>query len=256
MMKNTQNVKGNEGGMIVIVGSVSTMYITDGTVNLLKGMQGKMLATGMAAAVEGMAGSVANSAMLAMYDGESVQHFGCYIGEKMVIGTFENIGFGDGDEVQMIVTRLDEQAFFAHAVIRTKDALLWMPFSINKGRLGIASWIAKLLLGIGMAGIAFLLCLRFFMGGFESNFHLIRALGPYFLGVGGVIGYLTYRSSIDDGLYAETILKRIGFKSPWRINLSPYSQARLGTGASYQVYDLRKVFRAYGSLRKTAQAAP
>lgn len=236
--------------MKVIAGSVATLYITDGTVNLLKGMQGKMLATGMAAAVEGMAGSVANSAMLAMYDGESVQHFGCYIGEKMVIGTFENIGFGDGDDVKMIVTEIDEKAYFAHAVIRTKDALLWMPFSINKGRLGIAKWIAKFLLGICIAGIAFLLFLQFFISGFKSHLDLLLTMAPVFFSISAIIGYLTYRSSIGDGLYAETILKRIGLKDPWRINLSPFSQARLGTGASYQVYDLRRVLRAYGSQAK------
>lgn len=246
----------NECEMIVIAGRIATMYITDGTVNLLKGMQGKMLATGMTAAVEGMAGSAANSAMLAMYDGESVQHFGCYIGEKMVIGTFENIGFGDGDQVTMIATKLDEQAYFAHAVIRPKDALLWMPFSINKGRLGIAKWIATFLLANGIAGLAFLLFLQFSIAAFDSHSELILFMGPVIFAVGSIIGFLTYKSSTLDGLYAESILRRIGFKAPWRINLSPYSQARLGTGASYQVYDLRKVFRAYGSLRKPAQAAP
>jgi hypothetical protein len=252
MTKSTQQ---DDSEMKVIVGSVATLYVTDGTVNLLKGMQGKMLATGMAAAVEGMAGTVASSAMLAMYDGESVQHFGCYIGENMVIGTFENIGFCDGDEVKMIVTKLDDHAYFAHAVIRTKDALLWMPYCINKGRLGIASWITKMQLSIGVAGLLFLLCLRFFLGGFESNWNLLVTFTPYILGVGGLIGFLTYCSSTGEAIYAETILKRIGLKTPWRINLSPYSQARLGTGASYQVYDLRKVLKAYGTDNKPIKAA-
>lgn len=252
-MKTTQS---NEDEMTIIVGSVATMYVTDGTVNLLKGMQGKMLAAGMAGAVEGMAGTVANSAMLAMYDGESVQHFGCCIGEKMVIGTFENIGFVDGDQVTMIVSKLDEQAYFAHAVIRPKDALLWMPFSINKGRLGIAKWIATLLLAIGIVGLAFLLFLQLFITAFESHSDLILFMGPIIFAVGSIIGFLTYKSSTHDGLYAESILKKIGFKAPWRVNLSPYSQARLGTGASYQVYDLRKALRAYDSLRDPTRAAP
>jgi hypothetical protein len=240
--------------MNVIVGSVTTLHITDGTVNLLKGMQARMLAAGMAAAVEGMAGSLASSAMMSMYDGESVQHFGCYIGENMIIGTFENIGFCDGDEVKMIVTKLDEHAYFAHAVIRAKDALLWMPHCINKGRLGIAKWIAKIQLSISIAALLFMLFLQFFIETFESHLDLLLSMAPYFLVIGGIIGCLTYRSSIGDGLYAETILKRIGLRAPWRINLSPYSQARLGTGASYQVYDLRKVLRAYGSASESTRA--
>jgi hypothetical protein len=244
--------------MNVIVGRITTMYLTDGTVNLLKGMQGKMLATGMAAAVEGMAGSVASSAMLAMYDGESVQHFGCYIGEDMLIGTFENIGFGDGDEVKMIVTKLDEHAYFAHAVIRTSDDLLWMPFAISKGRLGVAMWIATMQLAIGLAGLAFLLFLQIFIKAFHSHWDLILFMGPIIFAVGGIIGFLTYKSSTCDALYMESILQRIGFKAPWRVNLSPYSEARLGTGGSYQVYDLRKALSAYGSLNETtrSQSAP
>lgn len=242
--------------MIVLFGSVATMHVADGTVNLLKGMRGKLLAAGMLGAAAEMAGSEASSTMLAMNDGEPVQHFGCYIGAKIVIGTFENIGFGDGDEVQMIVTRLDEQAYFAHAVIRTKDALLWMPFSINKGRLGIAKWIAAFLLANGIAGLAFLLFLQLFIAAFDSHSELILFMGPVIFAVGSIIGFLTYKSSTLDGLYAESILKRIGFKTPWRVNLSPYSQARLGTGGSYQVYDLRSALRAYDSLGEQKRAAP
>ena len=130
-----------DDNMFLLRGKVETLYVTDGTVNLLKGMQGKMLASGMAAAIEGMYGSVANSAMIGMYDGEYVQHFGCYIGDQMVIGTFENIGFEEGDEIQIVATQLDEKAVFAHAVVRTRDGLLWMPYSMSKGRWQVARWI-------------------------------------------------------------------------------------------------------------------
>jgi hypothetical protein len=246
----TKSTPQDDSEMKVIVGSVATLYVTDGTVNLSKGMQGKMLATGMAAAVEGMAGTVASSAMLAMYDGESVQHFGCHIGENMVIGTFENIGFCDDDEVKMIVTKLDEHAYFAHAVIRTSDDLLWMPFASSKGRLGVAMWIATMQLAIGLAGLAFLLFLQIFIKAFHSHWDLILFMGPIIFSVGGIIGFLTYKSSTYDAMYTESILQRIGFKAPWRVDLSPYSEARLGTGGSYQVYDLRKALHAYGSLNE------
>ncbi|GEM_PF-2370224 len=242
----------SDESMFVLSGTVATLYVTDGTVNLLKGMQGKMAATGMGAAIEGMSGSVANSAMMAMYDGEHVQHFGCYIGRQMVIGTFENVGFKEGDEVRIVATRLDDRVVFAHALVRPTDGLLWMPFSISKGRWEIAKWIAKLMLGIGLAGIAFFCLLQFFIAAFKSHLDLLLEMIPIMIAVGGLIGFLTYRSSMGDGLYAERIMKALGFRNPKVVNLSPFSQMRLGIGGSYQVYDLRRALKAYGSLSKSA----
>lgn len=242
----------DEQHMFVLSGQVSTLYVTDGTVNLLKGMQSKMLATGMGAAVQGMAGSVANSAMIAMYDGEYVQHFGCYIGEQMVIGTFESIEFSDGDEIKVVATRLDDKVAFAHAVVRPSDGLLWMPHSINKGRWKVAEWIAKMLFGIAAGGLAFLCVLQIFIQAFESYVSLILVMGSGLLLTGGFIGGGAFWSSLDDAKYAERILKVLGFKNPKLVNLSPFSVASLQGDGSYQIYDLRKALKAYGSLSKAA----
>lgn len=243
------------GAMFAIKGTVSTMYITDGTVNLLKGMQGKMAATGMAAAIEGMAGAVANAAMISMYEGEDVQHFGCYIGEQMVIGTFENIGFKEGDEVQMVVTKLDDKVAYAHAVVRSKDRLLWMPYSISKGRWKIVQWIVIASFWVSLFGFFVLGTYEFFAsepikGGFP-NFLFFWFL-PGMLGTGAFIGGGVFWSSLDDAKYAESILKVLGFKKPRSVNLSPYSEAQLGLGSSYQVYDLHRALAAYGSLKSPA----
>lgn len=209
-------------------------------------MRSKMLATGMAGVYEGLASSVVGASMVAMDDGEFVQHFGCYIGSNLVIGTFESIGFQEGDDVTLFVTQIEAGAFFAHAVLRIKDGMLWMPHSINRGRYAVAMWITKMLGSIGLLGLIFLLVLQSLNPAFDSNLELVAQMTPAFLLVGGFIGYMTYRSSKNEALYAERILKLVGFKSPWRVNLAPFSDARLNAGASYQVYDLRRAMAAYG----------
>jgi hypothetical protein len=236
--------------MLVISGVVTTMYVTDGTLNLLEGMQKKMLATGLGSAVQGLSGGVANASMIAMYEGENVQHFGCYIGEQMVIGTFENIGFKEGEEVKLIVTPLDSHVVRAHAVLRPKDAMLWLPFSINKGRWGVAKWCLIACLGFAIFMSIFFAIFNLFSpwdGGYIS---MLIEFFPYFIAVSAFIAGGAYYSSRHDAHYAERLFKILGFKDPWKVNIAPYSQARLGTGDSYQVYHLRKALAAYDSLPK------
>lgn len=185
----------------------------------------------------------------------NVQHFGCYVGEQMVIGTFESIAFKEGDEVKAVATHLDDNVVFAHALVRPSDGLLWMPFSISKGRWKIAQWIAVAslfvaLLGILLFGIFHLI--NPVKGGYLS---FLVELSPYFIGVSLSICGGVHWSSLDDARYAERILKSIGFKNPKIVNLSPFSQARLGIGSSYMVYDLRRALKAYGSLSKAAPPA-
>lgn len=51
--------------------------------------------------------------------GEDVNHFGCYVGGKLVLGTFPGISFEEGDEVKVSAKKLDDQADYVHAVVRT-----------------------------------------------------------------------------------------------------------------------------------------
>jgi hypothetical protein len=239
--------------MFVCSGTVSTMYVTDGTVNLLEGMQNKMIATGLGSALAGMSGSVANASMVAMYEGENVQHFGCYIGDQMVIGTFPSVGFKEGEEVKAVVSKLDDKVFFAHAVMRALDTKLWMPHSISKGRYAIAIWMAKILSILNIIGLIIFSPLAYFYpvhGTFAST------LAINFLGAGGfflIISICVYLSS-PEGPYAERIFKVLGFKSPKFVNLSPYCERSLGMdyhqGGSLQVYDLRKALAGHNKPSK------
>jgi len=240
----------SDDSMFVLSGTVATLYVTDGTVDLLEGMQGKMAATGMGAAVQGMSGSVANSAMIAMYDGEHVQHFGCYLCEQMVIGTFESIGFKEDDDVRAVVTRLDDKVVFAHAVVRLSDGLLWMPFSVNKGRWKVARWISIACLWFLLFSLLVLSTFHLFSPWDDGYISLLATVIPTFVGGAFVLGGGVFWSSLGDAKYAERVMKALGFRNPKIVNLSPFSQMRLGIGGSYQVYDLRKALKAYGSLSK------
>lgn len=240
--------------MFVLGGTVSILYVTDGTVNLLQGMQSKMAAAGLGSALAGMAGGVANASMVTMYDGEYVQHFGCYAGEQMLIGTFPSVGFKEGDEIKAVVTRLDEHVVFAHAVVRPSDGRLWMPHSIAKGRYAIAAWMAKLMGCICMFAWISLSVVQLASPIDDSYLSLIGWMVPGMLAVSFLIGFPAYRSSLGEGLYAERILKVLGFKSPKIVNLSPFSLAGLRVGSSHMVYDLRRALKAYGSLSKPASA--
>lgn len=244
--------------MFIVSGTVSTLYVTDGTLSLLEGMQSKMAAAGLGSALVGMPGSVANAAMVAMYDGEHVQHFGCYVGDQMVIGTFPGVGFKEGEEVKAVVTRLDEHVVFAHAVVRLPELRLWMPHSVDKGRYAIAAWIAKLMGWISLIGWCVFMLLNL-----GHSLEKIIERGLIFAGVmcavSFCIGYLTYRSS-PEGPYAERILKVLGFRNPKVVNLAPYCERSLGLktseqGGSIQVYDLPAALKAYDSLRKPAPVA-
>lgn len=235
--------------IVALRGKVTALSVTDGEINLLATMQSRVAVTGTAGIAERLAASVAGASMASMDGGDLVQHFGCYIGTDLVIGTFENVGFEDGDDVTVFVTRIEEGAFFAHAALRTKDGMLWMPHSINKGRYAVALWITKFLGSIGVLGLIFLVILQFLDPAFDSWQELVTQMTPGLMLVGGFIGYMTYRSSIGEALYAERILKAIGFKSPWRVNLAPYSDARLNAGSSYQVDDVRRALAAYGKRK-------
>jgi len=259
-VKQSNSPAVNSEGMFVVSGRVSTMYITEGKVNLLQGMRDKVGAAGLGAALQGMSGTVANAAMVAMYDGEDIQNFGFLIDDQLVIGTFEHVGFREGEEIKAVVTRLDKKALFAHAVVRPKDGLLWMPFAINKGRWEVAKWYAKLLGWVAFVGWLLVMTMQWTIPLGDKTLievALIAALGM--VAYCGLLGFVGYRSGRDDAQYAENIMKVLGFKKPWRVNLSPFSEMRLriaGSGqGSYQVYDLRKALRAYDSLSPTKQAS-
>lgn len=244
-----------KGDMYLISGKLSRLRTAPGKVNLLSALQSTMGVAGAGNAIGGMHGAVANAAMLSSYDGADITKFVGRIGEHDVIGNFETVNFKDGDMLEAVVSRIDDSVSFVHAVVRPSDNWLWMPFSINKGRKELAKAIAKLCGGIGVVGWIFLLIMFYFspsedIGFLKISFLMSCALAAF----ATVIGYLTYRSSIDDGLYAERILKVLGFKAPRTVDLEPYCLAEMTMKERYphadrHIYMLNEALAAYGSSR-------
>src|SRR5688572_18350547 len=90
--------------MFRIHGRLVELHISRTTVNLLekirKRSREECLAAGLLAAAAEMHGVVANSAMLAFYDGDDSHNFACLIEGQVVCGTFDNADkFRDGDQV-------------------------------------------------------------------------------------------------------------------------------------------------------------
>ena len=123
--------------MKVIGGKIDLLTKTEGRLNLLAGIQQKAGLAGAGLVLSGQAGQAANAVSLALYDGEDVEHFGFALDDQVVVGTFENAFFEDGDDIKVVASRLESGVMFAHAVVRVSDGVLWMPYNIDQGRVAM-----------------------------------------------------------------------------------------------------------------------
>lgn len=124
--------------LFLLEGILKEFQASRTTVNLLaqieQRMQAKNLASGLAAAVGGMHGMLANSAALALYDGEDMHNFAALLGEKVICGVFEKAHkFKEGDHVKAVVSKRGE-VLYAHSMIRLSDHLICMPLTAFAGK--------------------------------------------------------------------------------------------------------------------------
>jgi hypothetical protein len=202
-----------------IEGKVSLLEVVEGKENLLTGMQNKAAIAGAGAALAGQAGIAANAAMLALYDGEDVKHFGCLVGDQLVIGTFNYISFADGDAVRVIVTK-ENNTNSAHAVVRLADQRVWLPNTLSQGRnealknsLGVVGIFAVVVF-IFVVVVAFIQSL--------PASAVFTYLLPAQLFLWLLLSLGLYKSSRPDALYAEQIFEELGFKNPKNVSLVPF----------------------------------
>jgi len=102
-------IMANYGGedLFLVEGTLSELQVARTKLNLLaqieKHLQAKNLASGVTGAVSVMYGMVANSAALALYDGEDMYNFAAVVGEHIVCGTFENADqFKNGEAIKAV----------------------------------------------------------------------------------------------------------------------------------------------------------
>jgi hypothetical protein len=203
-------------------------------VNLLalveKNVATKSLSSGVAAAVSGMPGIMANSAMVALYDGEDMYNFAALLGDKVLCGTFESgNAFDDGDRVKAVVSKQGD-ALLAHAVMRDDDKMLFMPAGCHAGHRALLRQCMKHAWNMCRWGWVVLgLFWLFFFGKYSTSEASTQELvliatssvvGPMLLTFG--MEYWTFRSLRSSGEQASAILRVLGFPEPSELNLLPY----------------------------------
>lgn len=127
-----------DNNLFTIEGAIANFKSAPGKINLLRQIQtggnAENVVTGVVGALNDMYGMVANSAMLAMYEGEDVDNFIFQIDDKIVCGSLENAHLlKDGDTFKAVVRR-DKEIFIAEAIQRPADSLMWMPSPIFTGK--------------------------------------------------------------------------------------------------------------------------
>lgn len=121
----------------ILEGKITEFHVAETTVNLLgkieKNIEEKILAGGVAAAINGMPGALANAAILSFYDGEDMYNFAGLVNEKVVCGVFRDADkIKDGDLVKLVVTQRKD-VLYVHSLLRIDDSLLLMPLNTYCG---------------------------------------------------------------------------------------------------------------------------
>jgi hypothetical protein len=150
-----------DGDLFVLEGALTNLHYERGSANLLAKVdqyykhQAVITATG--AVVGELFGQVANTAMLAMYDGEETQNFVCLIGDQVVCGQFAGAEhFKEGNAVKAVVSKA-ESVLYMHAAFEETRGLIWTPHPCGTRaeiwsniRLGLWGYISVMLF-IGIA---------------------------------------------------------------------------------------------------------
>ena len=157
-----------------ITGRIQALRRAAGKVNLLEDMQKGAFATGLAAAVSGQAGMVANAASLALYDGEDVEHIAMLINGQLAVGTFPWLEeLKVDEEVKLVVSQIEGEPVFVHAILREKDQLLWLPYSVDHTRWGQVVSGAKLCVA-GVVALWIMFALFNWLSPAEDGWELVR----------------------------------------------------------------------------------
>lgn len=241
-----------ESRMFTLKGKVSSLEVSDGSVDPLQGFQQRVYGEGMDTVIDNFGVTAPGDKRVA------VQHFGCLIGERVVVGTFPVVGFKNGDAVKAVVTNLDGEGVFAHALMTTADGRLWLPHSVSKGSHASLIGVAKVAL---VACFAAWLCALMAMLAAAPRSGVfvpatLAALAIFGLGALGV--FMINRGSAEGG-YTDKILTMLGFSNPKMVNLKPFSEraqrmkVRERDGSPH-VYYLWPALAKYGAVKKRIAA--
>jgi len=207
--------------LFLVEGTLSEVQHAATTLNLLEQIErrvkAKGLATGAAAALGGMHGMLANSAMVALYDGEDMYCFAGLLGNQVICGTFESgDAFKDGDRVKAVVSRRGD-VLYAHAVMREDDKMLFMPLTTIAGKNAHFRYCMRSAWRACVFGWLAFGALNFFTSGpWEMYIVLLGAMPALMF----PFELWTYRSTRDLGYRASAIFRVFGFPRPDDLDLT------------------------------------
>jgi hypothetical protein len=207
----------------MVEGKITEFHMAATNVNLLNKIESslaeKNLAGGVAAAINGMPGALANAAMLSLYDGEDMHNFAGLVNGEVVCGVFADADkIKDGDFVRLVVARRGD-VLHVHSLLRIEDNLLLMPLNAYCGERAFF-WNCMRF----VRNMTLFVWIVLFSGFFlfidvsqERKEDLITACGailllpPLFC---FPFEYWTYKTMRDYSIYAEKIFVAYGFPRP------------------------------------------
>lgn len=126
----------------LVSGVVEELRTSDMHVNYLKSAESFKKMSGLTSIVQATTGESGDvqSAQAATSDGDPVTGFSMSVGGKLVAGSFWEVGFKDGDEIQVVGYQKGHE-FIAVAVVDVKESKIWMqPHSERNTRKKISSF--------------------------------------------------------------------------------------------------------------------
>lgn len=224
----------HEGEQLFLVeGTLDQLQIARTTVNLLaqieKNIEAKNLVSGIAGFIGNMHGIVANSAALALYDGEGMYNFAAVLGEQVICGTFEHADqLKNGELVKAVVSKRGE-VLFVHAIMHAKTKQFYMPLGVFAGKGAFFKHCMRVATWLGVAVSTGLLITAYFLGLYDGKYERIGSEEQILLSLILLIGTFlitfsmelwTYRSFRGCGIYSTAIFKVFGFPKPDNIDLT------------------------------------
>ena len=214
----------NTTALYTIEGAIQALHTAHGQINLLEGVQKSSLFTGVVAGLSDQAGMAANAASLALYDGEDVEHIALLINGELAIGTFQWLADLEvKDQVKLVVSRPAEGGpLFIHAILRQKDQLLWMPYSMGHTRFG---WImhAVKLCTLGLVGTWLMFYIFYLIDPFENWREPLIYLGGGGVLVMTFVGFMSTQGVLPLGEQAEDIYEALGIPKFKLFRIKPFS---------------------------------
>jgi len=254
----TSPLRFEDQALYLIEGTLSELQIARTTVNLLEqidsNVKAKNVVAGAAAVLGGMHGMVANSAAIALYDGEETYHFAGLLDGQVICGTFQHAeNIKDGDRVKAVVSKRGD-VLFVHSIMNAKTQEFYMPMNVFSSSDGLFRHCMRVAWGFTIFGWVLFLSIGLFSGVITSPDDslddklklalLFFVLPPLLM---FPFEYWTYRSIRGDkneegDSYGSAIFKVFGFPQPNKIDLMRHSDLSTGSdGGWYAAWRVDKL---------------